>query len=582
MKSLTVKTRVQRLMMVFLAVVCMALMLGRRAMAEENIVRVLLTRLNLSDQITVSLDGSYTLDGIAFQRGSRLTFSCASGNIVVYYEGMALDVGSDARLIRHAAVEGKENGLRVNGSYALYCGDLQLKADNKTLRAILHIPVEEYLLGVVPYEMSDSFPLEALKAQAIAARTYALRRIGSSGEYDLVDNTNDQVYRGYQKENKNAEKAVNETAGVCGYYKNALANCYYTASNGGQVEIPDNVWGKDGSYITMHADPYDLENPESTVKKAVLSKAPQDGVIGNAAFTEAVKLLLSEKLISMGYTGEIEDTHILSVEDAALHSPKGGSESLVMTQLSITLRAEARKLSVPAEQEEEISIFQVPLAAVSSIPTSTPRAIATAAPTPMLSDFETLGEPITVDVPVFTAVKPLLGLGINGTNNEIFTVEETAEAFIIASRRYGHGVGMSQRGAQWMAGQYKWTYEQILRFYYPGMTVKQIDTNVKLPSAVEARFLATPGPAATPTPRPTLIPLSEEPAEGEWRARVTQIGVNSYLNLRSAPSMEADVLRQLYYGQQMIVEEQLSDGWLKVRIETLSGYVMEQYVERIK
>ena len=581
-KALRGPLRNKRFFPVLAAGFCLIVMLlVSCAKAETNVVRVLLTRLNLSDQITVSLDGSYTLGEISFQRGSKLTFSCASGKIMAYYEGMAWEVGTDTRLIRHAIAENRENGLRMDGGYALYCGDLQLKTDGSMLRAILHIPVEEYLLGVVPYEMSDSFPLEALKAQAVAARTYALRKANSAGEYDLVDNTNDQVYRGYQKENTNAIRAVRETAGVCGYYQNSLANCYYTASNGGQVEIPDHVWGKgEGGYITMHEDPYDVENPESVVKSADISKTPKDGIIGNQAFTDAVKLLMSEKLAALGYTGETEDIRILSVDGMDLHTPTHAAPSRVMTQLRMTLHVEAKRVIQESEPDEEISIFQVPLSTASPSPTATPRI--TAAPTPSLSDFQSVKEAVVIDVPVFGTIKRLLDLGINGTNNEIFTVNETDDAYRLEARRYGHGVGMSQRGAQWLAGQYKWNYEQILRFYYPGIAIKTMDTGVSLPPALSAQFLATPGPAATPTPRPTLIPVSEELQEGQWKARVSQIGVNSYLNLRSAPSIASDVLRQLYYGQELIVVKQLPDGWLQVKAGPLEGYVMEQYVERMK
>ena len=172
--------------LVMLLTIGLALPVG--AQAEKNTVRVLLTRLNLTDRLEIALDGSYTLDGMSFQRGSRLVLSCATGRIMVYYEGMALDSGKELVLTRHQAAEGLENGLRLNGDYALYRGDLHVKTDGKMLTAVLHIPIEEYLLGVVPYEMSDSFPLEALKAQAVAARTYALYKMrGASGAYDLVD-----------------------------------------------------------------------------------------------------------------------------------------------------------------------------------------------------------------------------------------------------------------------------------------------------------------------------------------------------------------------------------------------------------
>src|SRR5699024_7021753 len=134
-------------------------------------------------------------------------------------------------------------------------------ASQGVIRPVLTIDVEDYLLGVVPYEMSDSFPIEALKAQAVAARTYVLRKIGSSGDYDVVDTTNDQVFRGMNPDYPNAIAAVEQTAGVCGYYNGRLAECYYSASNGGQTELVENVWsgGGDYGYIAMVDDPYDLE-----------------------------------------------------------------------------------------------------------------------------------------------------------------------------------------------------------------------------------------------------------------------------------------------------------------------------------
>ena len=549
-----------------------AMIAPMNARAEQSVVRVLLTKLELTNRLTAALDGSYTLGSLSFQRGSKITFSCDTGVIIAYYEGMAVELGKEARLIRHAAEAGAENGLRINGGYPLYCGDLVIATDGRQLSAVLYIPVEEYLLGVVPYEMNDAFPLEALKAQAVAARTYALRKIGSSGNYDLVDNTNDQVYRGYQKENVNAALAVAETAGICGYDKKQLAICYYTASNGGQVELAANVWGPgEGAYITMHEDHYDVENPESVVKKAFIEKTPKDGIIGNMAFTDAVKMLLSEPISAMGFTGEKEDIRIVAVTGMTLHTPKDNAESLVMTKLRMTVQAEARRMASQAMiNDEEKSIFQMPATTSTPAPRSESK-----------SPFIPVEQSITVDVPVFTCIKPLLGLGINGSDNEIFTVTEGERGFEIGARRYGHGVGMSQRGAQWMADKYGWTYEQILHFYYPGLNFKKTETAVTLAPPVSAAFLATPGPAATPTPRPTVMPVTHALGPGEWRAKVTQIGTNSSLNLRSAPSTNADILRVLYYGQELIVTKRLEDGWLAVKTDVIEGYVMEKFVEKM-
>lgn len=558
--------------LVMLLTIGLALPVGARA--EKNTVRVLLTRLNLTDRLEIALDGSYTLDGMSFQRGSRLVLSCATGRIMVYYEGMALDSGKELVLTRHQAAEGLENGLRLNGDYALYRGDLHVKTDGKMLTAVLHIPIEEYLLGVVPYEMSDSFPLEALKAQAVAARTYALYKMrGASGAYDLVDNTNDQVFRGYNASNERAIRAVQETAGVACYNNGALAICYYTASNGGQVELVRNVWGKgEGDYITMHDDPYDVENPESVVKSAAIAKTAKDGIVYNQQLTDYLLDGVSEAVTALGYSGDAADTRIAGVAGISLHTPQGGTSSKVMTQMRFDLTVQCRQKPTAAMQDEEVNLF--------ALPETTPEA--TSAPQPTQAPFVTLEQTVQVDVPVFSAIEPWLGLSINGSNNEILTVREENDRYVIESRRYGHGVGMSQRGAQWMAGQYGWTYDQILRFYYPGLALKKTDTQVTLPPAVSAAFLTTPGPAATPTPRPTLMPASDQLKAGEWRVKVTQISANSSLNLRSAPSTASDVLRVLYYGQELLASPCDEEGWIKVRTDVTEGYVMEKFVEKIE
>lgn len=542
--------------------------------AAASVVRVLLTKLQLTDKLEVSLDGSYTLGDIAFQRGSDLVISSATGKLMVYYEGMALSCGEKLVLTRHAVNDGAENGLRFNDNLNLFCGDLHLSINNGLLQAVLHIPVEEYLLGVVPYEMSDTFPLEALKAQAVAARTYALRKATGSGEYDLVDNTNDQVYYGYNAANTSAVKAVKETEGICAYYNGQMAICYYTASNGGQVDLIENVWGADenGGYIVMKDDPYDVENPESVVKRAEIAKKSTDGIVYNQQLTDYLLLQLSEQIESLGYSSDAGDAVIDSVAAISLHTSADGKASQIMTQMRFDLNVMVRKNPTAASQEEEVNLFTVAT-----------EAAATATPAPAQEGvLALLDAPLSVDVPVFSVAEPCLGLSINGSNNEILTVEEQENSFCIEARRYGHGVGMSQRGAQWMAGNYGWTYEQILSFYYPGVTLKAVDTFASPQPAISADYLTTPGPAATATPRPTLMPTTEKLSEGEWRVKVTQIGVKSSLNMRESPDTSSEILRVLYYGQELIASERLQDGWIKVRTDVLEGYVMEKFVEIVE
>jgi len=542
--------------------------------ASSALVRVLLTKLQLTDRLEVSLDGSYTINGMSFQRGADLVVSSATGKLMLYYEGMAMDAGKELVLTRHLVEDNQENGLRLNGGYNLFCGDLHVTVKNGLLQAVLHIPVEEYLLGVVPYEMSDSFPLEALKAQAVAARTYALRKIGASGAYDIVDNTNDQVFYGYNAANTSAVKAVAETEGICAYYNGQMVMCYYTASNGGQVELIENVWGKDenGGYITMHDDPYDVENPESVVKRAEISKRAADGIIYSQELTEHLLSELS-KTVSNDYAQNAPAVRIDGLESLTLHTPQNSAESRVMTKLRFGLNVSVLRPPTQASQDEEINLFAMPTVAVVS---------PTPAPANIQPSYSALNEVVYVDIPVFSHIEPLFGLSINGSNNEILSIEDIGDTFLIESRRYGHGVGMSQRGAQWMAANYGWPYEEILKFYYPGVTLKRINTSYTPQPAVSADYLTTPGPAATPTPRPTLMPTTQTLGEGEWRVKVTQIATNSSLNLRQHPNTSSDILRVLYYGQDLIAVERLADGWIKVKTDVIEGYVMEKFVEIIE
>ncbi|MBR6185086.1 MAG: SpoIID/LytB domain-containing protein [Clostridia bacterium] len=548
-----------------------------RAEKSSGIVRVLLTKVSVTNQLEIALDGSYTLDGIAFQRGSHLLVSSESGSLMVYYEGMALEKGKSLVLTRHQTEAGKENGVRLNGAYVLHPGDLYVYLKNGDMQLVLHAPVEEYLLGVVPYEMSDSFPLEALKAQAIAARTYALKRAGGSALYDVEDNTNDQAYYGVKAEYTNAAKAVKETAGICGFAGDQLADCYYTASNGGQTELPQHVWGGGAiSYLRMADDHYDVENPESVVKKATLKKT-LNGNEDLGALREPILSYLSEWMESKGYDGEEEAIRVTGIQSAEVALPLYyDSPTKIMTLLRLTLTVQGRRLS-PWPDEEEVSIF--------SFYTPSPEASPSPAPTDPPSEkwgpMETVPDTALVTLDLFPLVESALGLSINGGSNEIITVRETDSAFILESRRYGHGVGMSQRGAQWMAGHYNWNHEQILRFYYPGMALKTLSYTYSLPAPLSAAFLSTPGPAATPTPRPTLMPVSSTPGPEEYKVLVTNIGVTSYLNLRAKPSTQAEVIRILYYGQALIVTGEEGD-WYAVRTDDLTGYVMKDFVRKVE
>ena len=167
--------------------------------------------------------------------------------------------------------------------------------------------------------------------------------------------------------------------------------------------------------------------------------------------------------------------------------------------------------------------------------------------------------------------------------NELFTVSDIGSAFMIESRRFGHGVGMSQRGAEQMARQHGMTYEQILAFYYPGMGLAALNTEKAPLPTLDIELMATPAPTPSPTPRPTLMPVTTENLpDGAYLASVTNIDEDSTLNLRAQPNTSADVLRRLYKNQKLVVLSVSKDGWAHVKTDVMEGYVRNEHLQAEK
>ena len=564
--------------------------------ARDQTVRVYLSRLNLTDRMDLTLVSAYSVHTQAgaqlhFQAGSEVAVLLRDGALYLYYEGMSQLAGQSVTLLRDA-VEG-ESGFRLTNYPALYAGDLQIDVVDGKVRPILSVHVEDYLLGVVPYEMSDSFPLEALKAQAVAARTYALRSQDPSQPYDLVDTTNDQVYRGYLPGNDQTERAIQETRGVCGFYRDQLAQCYYSASNGGQTELVETVWPteEDFGYYAFGDDPYDVENPDSVVRTFEMKKTYGEEETAPYALRNLLATQLFDQLTALGYDPAPESVRVDGVSAVSV-SGAASEDNKYMTRLTLTVSISGRtRKNAPAPvvdlNAEEVSLFEV----VDETPSPTPTVQTTGfmpvvtvtpspTPTPVYGPFTPIEEPFTLELDIFPTAEQALGLDITAHyDNELWSVRETNDAYIVEARRFGHGVGMSQRGAQWMAAEYGKTYQEIIAFYYPGLTLMRYEDQPAQMTQPEAALAATPGPAPTPTPRPTLMPMTLTPQEGQWLATVTEIDDDSSLNLRKTPDLGGEILMRLYKGQQLLVLERCpQEGWVKVRTDVAEGYVVEDYL----
>jgi SpoIID/LytB domain protein len=145
----------------------------------------------------------------------------------------------------------------------LYRGSMQVDVVSGKLRAINIVGLEQYLYGVVPSEMPFTWAPEALKAQAVVARSYALAT-RKTGAFDLYPDTRSQVYLGVEHEKPSTTAAVDGTAGQVVLYQGDVAKTYFFSTSGGRTASAEDVWGEAVPYLVSVPDPYDSISPHHT------------------------------------------------------------------------------------------------------------------------------------------------------------------------------------------------------------------------------------------------------------------------------------------------------------------------------
>jgi stage II sporulation protein D len=151
---------------------------------------------------------------------------------------------------RPVRVRSKQEFIGVNGRN--YRGWMELrKKANGTLLLVNDLDIEEYLMGVVAEEIPSTWEFEALKAQAIASRTYALYQKKRSGKrpYHIRATINNQIYSGRRGERDSTVRAVKETAGMVVVYNGEVIPAFYHSSCGGHTEDASELWGIDAPYL---------------------------------------------------------------------------------------------------------------------------------------------------------------------------------------------------------------------------------------------------------------------------------------------------------------------------------------------
>lgn len=165
--------------------------------------------------------------------------------IAIRYNGKYYKIDSDNVVLKTE----KEGFVSVKNKW--YRGNLMIQNKGGKLTVINNVGIEDYIKGVLPSEMPSGWESEALKAQAIAARSFALANLGKRAKYgyDLNDTTEDQVYGGASAETSKTNQVVDDTKGLVLIYDTKIIPAYYSASAGGQTINASAAWGSDLPFI---------------------------------------------------------------------------------------------------------------------------------------------------------------------------------------------------------------------------------------------------------------------------------------------------------------------------------------------
>lgn len=203
--------------------------------AQSKIVRVLIFKSSTS--LTLSSQGPVVIkagDNV-LKREKRLE------EIVLKRKNNAVRFGRD----EYKTLDFISKGFPISVNNRAYRGDIRISVHQKQLLVVNYVDIESYLKSVVPSEMFSAWPMEALKAQAVVARTYALYHMaGPSKEYDLCSEAKSQMYKGVCSESSNSNMAVYLTEKMCLYDNKKLVPTYFHSTCGGNTINADNIWEK--------------------------------------------------------------------------------------------------------------------------------------------------------------------------------------------------------------------------------------------------------------------------------------------------------------------------------------------------
>jgi len=338
--------------------------------------------------------------------------------------------------------------------------------------AVNIVYIEDYLRSVVPSEMPASWHIEALKAQAVAARTYALTRnhVHRDNGFQLCDTVITQVYRGVSMEHENSTRAVQETRGIMAYHNGELIEAVYFSSSGGHTEDSENVWLTVVPYLRAVREVAETDYMEwtrsFTLGQLTGFMSANGHSIGSVTAVRYRRSPSSSRMVELTFIGTSGSQTYTNdaIRGAFRHSADGNLQS---TNFSINNTSAAVPLDAPAPPPAQ-TVQTRPPAVIDGNYAIVPdvHGVPTRLPVGTLSTI--LGGNLILygsSAPgaYHTETPAYQPLAVSSTI--------TGDRLVITGRGWGHGAGMSQFGARGMA-EAGYNFVQILQHYYTDIEVR--------------------------------------------------------------------------------------------------------------
>ncbi|MFV9510492.1 cell wall-binding repeat-containing protein [Tepidibacillus sp. LV47] len=431
---------------------------GAVVAAEQTISVRLVNYLGNQTQVNISYVGTYLVQNdssIKLAPNTTYTVKAENGHVVLYQGAQRIkDFGTSLTLA--PMKYGEESIITINGRKYLGTMEFHVEGGQYIRPVNQNIPFEDYLKGVVPREMPAGWNLEALKAQAIAARTYAIDDVGKT----VADGQSYQVYGGYYWDPRTNE-AVESTRTQVLKYDGKLVEAYFSSSNGGKVLSNTNSWGSTRlPYLVMKEDPYDVaatSNPYRTwsfdLYKTQIDMNGKD-------------LTKPEE-----WWGSIQEKQLDRMNNIKAWMKKYDS--------SIPADAEIKIIGIPSIwfttsfNQDETIMGKITIEYYLKTQTGFVKDV----------NGEILKHSVTYTKRAYD-IRSMIGSTFM-RSPYIKSIETKVDSqgkayFRVNGGGWGHGIGMSQYGANVMASQGK-NYREILSFYYPGSKIfSSINTPVRL------------------------------------------------------------------------------------------------------